>query len=38
MTLQTPEQLFDRFRLDVRVNAEVVAIRPGDTHRYEPRP
>lgn len=26
LTLQTPEQLFDRFRLDVRVNAEVVAI------------
>ena len=26
LTLQTPEQLFDRFRLDVRVNSEVVAI------------
>ena len=26
LTLQTPEQLFDRFRLDVRVNVEVVAI------------
>ena len=26
LTLQTPEQLFDRFRLDVRVNQEVVAI------------
>ena len=26
LTLQTPEQLFDRFRLDVRVNEEVVAI------------
>ena len=26
LTLQTPQQLFDRFRLDVRVNAEVVAI------------
>ncbi len=26
LTLQTPEQLFDRFRLDVRVDAEVVAI------------
>ncbi len=26
LTLQTPEQLFDRFRLDVRVNHEVVAI------------
>ncbi|MFZ0171282.1 MAG: FAD-dependent oxidoreductase [Acidimicrobiales bacterium] len=26
LTLQTPEQLFDRFRLDVRVNDEVVAI------------
>ena len=26
LTLQTPEQLFDRFRLDVRINVEVVAI------------
>lgn len=26
LTLQTPEQLFDRFRLDVRVNQEVIAI------------
>ena len=26
LTLQTPEQLFDRFRLDVRVNDEVIAI------------
>lgn len=26
LTLQTPEQLFDRFRLDVRVDSEVVAI------------
>ena len=26
LTLQTPEQLFDRFRLDVRVNQEVVEI------------
>ena len=26
LTLQTPEQLFDRFRLDVRVGNEVVAI------------
>src|SRR6185503_7441215 len=26
LTLQTPEQLFDRFRLDVRVEHEVVAI------------
>ena len=26
LTLQTPEQLFDRFRLDVTVNEEVVAI------------
>ena len=26
LTLQTPRQLFDRFRLDVRVNDEVVAI------------
>ncbi len=29
LTLQTPEQLFDRFRLDVRVNSEVVAIDPA---------
>ena len=26
LTLQTPESLFDRFRLDVRVDSEVVAI------------
>src|SRR5208283_4724902 len=26
LTLQTPEQLFDRFRLDVRVHDEVVRI------------
>jgi len=26
LTLQTPEQLFDRFRLDVRIDHEVVAI------------
>ncbi|HZM53996.1 MAG TPA: FAD-dependent oxidoreductase [Acidimicrobiales bacterium] len=26
LTLQTPEQLFDRFRLDVRVNSEVIVI------------
>ncbi len=26
LTLQTPEQLFDRFRLDVRVHEEVVAV------------
>ena len=26
LTLQTPEQLFNRFRLDVRVNDEVIAI------------
>ncbi|MGO8724378.1 MAG: FAD-dependent oxidoreductase [Acidimicrobiales bacterium] len=26
LTLQTPEQLFDRFRLDVRVHDEVVAV------------
>jgi NADPH-dependent 2,4-dienoyl-CoA reductase/sulfur reductase-like enzyme/rhodanese-related sulfurtransferase len=26
LTLQTPEQLFDRFRLDARVNQEVIAI------------
>src|SRR5271166_3830221 len=32
LTLQTPEQLFDRFRLDVRVDSEVVAIdRLGHT-------
>jgi len=32
LLLQTPEQLFDRFRLDVRVNDEVVAIdRVGHT-------
>jgi NADPH-dependent 2,4-dienoyl-CoA reductase/sulfur reductase-like enzyme/rhodanese-related sulfurtransferase len=30
LTLQTPEQLFDRFRLDVRVNDEVVAIDRDD--------
>jgi NADPH-dependent 2,4-dienoyl-CoA reductase/sulfur reductase-like enzyme/rhodanese-related sulfurtransferase len=29
LTLQTPEQLFDRFRLDVRVHDEVVAIDRG---------
>ncbi len=29
LTLQTPESLFDRFRLDVRVNQEVVAIDRG---------
>lgn len=29
LTLQTPEQLFDRFRLDVRVDSEVVAIDRG---------
>jgi NADPH-dependent 2,4-dienoyl-CoA reductase/sulfur reductase-like enzyme/rhodanese-related sulfurtransferase len=26
LTLQTPEQLFDRFRLDVRINDEVIAV------------
>ncbi len=32
LTLQTPEQLFDRFRLDARVHDEVVAIdRAGHT-------
>jgi NADPH-dependent 2,4-dienoyl-CoA reductase/sulfur reductase-like enzyme/rhodanese-related sulfurtransferase len=32
LTLQTPEQLFDRFRLDVRIHDEVVAIdRIGHT-------
>jgi len=29
LLLQTPEQLFDRFRLDVRVATEVVAIDPS---------
>lgn len=29
LTLQTPDQLFDRFRLDVRVHDEVVAIDRG---------
>jgi len=29
LTLQTPEQLFDRFRLDVRVNDEVISIDRG---------
>jgi NADPH-dependent 2,4-dienoyl-CoA reductase/sulfur reductase-like enzyme/rhodanese-related sulfurtransferase len=29
LTLQTPEQLFDRFRLDVRVDTEVIAIDRG---------
>jgi NADPH-dependent 2,4-dienoyl-CoA reductase/sulfur reductase-like enzyme len=29
LTLQTPEQLFDRFRLDVRVEHEVIAIDRG---------
>ena len=28
LTLQTPEQLFDRFRLEVHVNAEVVELHP----------
>ncbi len=31
LLLQTPERLFDRFRLDVRVDTEVVAI---DTHNH----
>ena len=32
LTLQTPEQLFDRFRLDVRIGSEVIAIdRVGHT-------
>ena len=30
LLLQTPERLFDRFRLDVRVGTEVVAIGPAD--------
>ena len=37
LTLQTPEQLFDRFRLDVRVNSEVVAIDPA-AHSVTMRP
>ena len=36
LTLQTPEQLFDRFRLDVRVDSEVVAIDRGRAHRHGP--
>jgi NADPH-dependent 2,4-dienoyl-CoA reductase/sulfur reductase-like enzyme/rhodanese-related sulfurtransferase len=32
LLLQTPERLFDRFRLDVHVNAEVIAV---DTTRHE---
>jgi NADPH-dependent 2,4-dienoyl-CoA reductase/sulfur reductase-like enzyme/rhodanese-related sulfurtransferase len=36
LTLQTPEQLFDRFRLDVRINDEVVAIDRG-THSVTAR-
>src|SRR5271165_6424581 len=32
LLLQTPQGLFDRFRLDVRVNTEVVAI---DSRRHE---
>src|SRR4249920_2552978 len=36
LTLQTPEQLFDRFRLDVRINDEVVAIDRG-THTVTAR-
>ena len=31
LTLQTPQQLFDRFRLDVRVRDEVVAVDRGAT-------
>jgi NADPH-dependent 2,4-dienoyl-CoA reductase/sulfur reductase-like enzyme/rhodanese-related sulfurtransferase len=30
LTLQTPEQLFDRYRLDVRVHHEVIAIDRGN--------
>ena len=30
LLLQTPEKLFERFRLDVRVDTEVVAIDPAD--------
>ena len=36
LTLQTPEQLFDRFRLDVRVNEEVIAI-DRDAHSVSTR-
>lgn len=37
LLLQTPEQLFDRFRLDVRVATEVVAIDPSG-HSVTVRP
>jgi len=36
LLLQTPERLFERFRLDVRVNTEVVAIDPRG-HRVSTR-
>ncbi len=36
LLLQTPERLFDRFRLDVRVGSEVVAIDPA-THTVQVR-
>ena len=36
LLLQTPERLFDRFRLDVRVGSEVVAIDPA-THTVRVR-
>ena len=34
LLLQTPERLFDRFRLDVRVGSEVVGHRPGARTRW----
>ncbi len=37
LLLQTPERLFERFRLDVRVGAEVVAIDPS-AHEVTVRP
>jgi len=37
LLLQTPERLFERFRLDVRVDSEVVGIDPS-SHRVTVRP
>ena len=36
LLLQTPERLFDRFRLDVRVDTEVVAIDPSGARGHRP--
>ena len=36
LLLQTPEQLFERFRLDVRVGSEVVGIDPARAHGDRP--